>query len=145
MKTLIYKNINDDVELEFEENNLFSLDNFIEFINWILYTKYVIKDLQMPISSFSDLNKELLLERIKVIQGGNSSIRVDFIYKENKYLKNLVSVYCILNDLNVYTYSTSKNHRAEIKSLERAYCYDFMYFFGKHQKNKNKLFNRNSK
>ena len=45
-----------------------------------------------------------------------------------------MSVYCKVNNLDVYTYSTSINHRAEIKSLERAYCYDFMYFFGKYQK-----------
>lgn len=134
MNNLIYKTIDNKVELDYESNNLFDLEDFINFINWILYTKSATKELQMPISSCNDLNKELSLEKIKVSQDGKNSVRVDFIYKEDKYKENKVSIYCKVNNLDVYTYSTSINHRAEIKSLERAYCYDFMYFFGKHQK-----------
>lgn len=134
MNNLIYKTIDNKVELDYESNNLFDLEDFINFINWILYTKSATKELQMPISSCNDLNKELSLEKIKVSQDGKNSVRVDFIYKGDKYKENKVSIYCKVNNLDVYTYSTSINHRAEIKSLERAYCYDFMYFFGKYQK-----------
>lgn len=134
MKDSIYKNVTNNIELEFEYNNLFEVNNFIEFIDWLLNTKTATKDLQIPISSCNDLNKELLLEKIKVSQEEINSVRVDFIYKGDRYKENKVSVYCKINNLDVYTYSTSINHRAEIKSLERAYCYDFMYFFGKHQK-----------
>lgn len=134
MKDSIYKTITNNIELEFEYNNLFEVNNFIEFVDWLLNTKIATKDLQIPISSCNDFNKELLLEKIKVSLGEINSVRVDFIYKGDKHKENKVSVYCKVNNLDVYTYSTSINHRAEIKSLERAYCYDFMYFFGKYQK-----------
>lgn len=134
MKDSIYKNVTNNIELEFEYNNLFEVNTFVEFVNWLLNTKTATKDLQIPISICNDLNKELLLEKIKVSQDDKNSVRVDFIYKGNRHKDNKVSIYCKVNNLDVYTYSTSINHRAEIKSLERAYCYDFMYFFGKHQK-----------
>lgn len=128
-------NIINGVILTFEENNMFNYDNFCEFINWLLCKKIIDTKLHYPISQLECNKKGYELEKINVVKEDINSIRVDFKYKVGLQEKDRVaSVYCRLNDMEVYTFSISNHHSLEIRLLEQVYQYDFCKFFGYNQK-----------
>ena len=128
-------NIINGVILTFEENNVFNYDNFCEFINWLLCKKIIDTKLHYPISQLECNKKGYELEKIKVVRKDINSVRVDFKYKVGLQEKDrTASIYCRVNDMEIYNFSISDNHRLEIKFLEQAYQYDMCKFFGYNQK-----------
>lgn len=128
-------NIINGVILTFEENNVFNYDNFCEFINWLLCKKIIDTKLHYPISQLDCNKKGYELEEINVVKEDINSIRVDFKYKVGLQEKDrTASIYCRLNDMEVYTFSISNHHSLEIRLLEQAYQYDMCKFFGYNQK-----------
>jgi|GEM_PF-5453216 hypothetical protein len=124
-----------NVILMFEENNVFSYDNFYEFVDWLLCKNIIDPKLHYPISQLECNKKGYELEKIKVVKEDINSIRVDFKYKVGLQEKDrIASIYCRLNDMEVYNFSISNHHKLEIKLLEQAYQYDFCKFFGYNQK-----------
>lgn len=130
--------LENDVMLEFQENNVFKLEEFIEFTKFLNtpHTKNS-KYLDYSISYYSSLRKNLKLEKIRVVVDKyceNQEIRVDFKFKDTKKDTNLASVYCRLSRLGVYTFYPSTHHRVEFRILEQLYARDLANFFGFYQK-----------
>lgn len=124
-----------NVLINFEENNVFSYDNFYEFVDWLLCKKIMDTKLHYPISQLECNKKGYELEKINVVKEDINSVRVDFKYKVGLQEKDRVaSVYCRLNDMEVYNFSISNHHKLEIQLLEQAYQYDMCKFFGYNQK-----------
>ena len=128
-------NIINGVILTFEENNVFSYDNFYEFVDWLLCENIIDPKLHYPISQLNYNKKGYELEEINVVKEDINSIRVDFKYKVDLQEKDrIASIYCSLNDMEVYNFSVSNHHRLEIRFLEQTYQYDMCKFFGYKQK-----------
>lgn len=128
-------NIINGVILTFEENNVFSYDNFYNFVDWLLRENIIDSKLHYPISQLDCNKKGYELEEIKVVKEDTNSVRVDFKYKVGLQEKDrVVSIYCRLNDMGVYNFSISNHHRLEVRFLEQAYQYDMCKFFGYNQK-----------
>ena len=128
-------NIINGVILTFEENNVFSYDNFYDFVDWLLRENIIDPELHYPISQLNCNKKGYELEKINVVKEGINSIRVDFKYKVDlKEKDRTASIYCRLNDMEVYNFSISNHHKLEIQLLEQAYQYDMCKFFGYNQK-----------
>ena len=124
-----------NVILMFEENNVFSYDNFYEFVNWLLCENIIDPKLHYPISQLDCNKKGYELEGINVVKEDINSVRVDFKYKVGLQEKDrTASVYCRLNDMEVYNFIISNHHRLEIRLLEQTYQYDMCKFFGYNQK-----------
>lgn len=129
------ENIINGVILTFEENNVFSYDNFYNFVDWLLRENIIDSKLHYPISQLDCNKKGYELEEIKVVKEDTNSVRVDFKYKVGLQEKDrVVSIYCRLNDMGVYNFSISNHHRLEVRFLEQAYQYDMCKFFGYNQK-----------
>lgn len=129
------ENIIKGVILTFEENNVFSYDNFYNFVDWLLRENIIDSKLHYPISQLDCNKKGYELEEIKVVKEDTNSVRVDFKYKVGLQEKDrVVSIYCRLNDMGVYNFSISNHHRLEVRFLEQAYQYDMCKFFGYNQK-----------
>lgn len=123
-----------NVLINFEENNVFSYDNFYEFVDWLLRENIIDPKLHYPISQLNYNKKGYELEKINVVKEDINSIRVDFKYKVGLQEKDrTASIYCRLNAMEVYNFSIS-NHKLEIQLLEQAYQYDMCKFFGYKQK-----------
>lgn len=136
---MIKGNIMNGVILMFEENNVFSYDNFYEFVDWLLRENIIDPKLHYPISQLECNKKGYKLEEIKVVKEDINSVRVDFKYKVGLQEKDrTASIYCRVNDMEIYNFSISDHHRLEIKFLEQAYQYDMCKFFGYKQKIDNK-------
>ncbi|QBJ04098.1 hypothetical protein FNU3_34 [Fusobacterium phage vB_FnuS_FNU3] len=132
---MIKGNIMNGVILMLEENNVFSYDNFYEFVDWLLRENIIDPELHYPISQLNCNKKGYELEKISVTKENINSVRVDFKYKVGLQEKDrIASVYCRLNDMEVYNFIISNHHKLEIKLLEQAYQYDFCKFFGYNQK-----------
>ena len=132
---MIKGNIMNGVILMFEKNNVFSYDNFYEFVDWLLRENIIDPELHYPISQLNCNKKGYELEKISVTKENINSVRVDFKYKVGLQEKDrIASVYCRLNDMEVYNFSISNQHKLEIRLLEQAYQYDFCKFFGYNQK-----------
>lgn len=128
-------NIINGVILTFEENNVFNYDNFCEFINWLLCKKIIDTKLHYPISQLECNKKGYELEEIKVVKEDTNSVRVDFKYKVDLQEKDrTASIYCRLDNMEVYNFIISNHHRLEIRLLEQTYQYDMCKFFGYNQK-----------
>lgn len=128
-------NIINGVILTFEENNVFSYDNFYNFVDWLLRENIIDPKLHYPISQLNCNKKGYELEKIKVVKEDINSVRVDFKYKVDlKEKDRTASIYCRLNDMEVYNFNISNHHKLEIRLLEQAYQYDFCKFFGYKQK-----------
>lgn len=128
-------NIINGVILTFEENNVFSYDNFYDFVDWLLRENIIDPELHYPISQLNCNKKDYELEEINVVKEDINSIRVDFKYKVGLQDKNrIASIYCRLNDMEVYNFYISEHHKLEIRLLEQAYQYDMCKFFGYKQK-----------
>ena len=128
-------NIINGVILTFEENNVFSYDNFYDFVDWLLRENIIDPKLHYPISQLNCNKKGYELEEINVVKEDINSIRVDFKYKVDlKEKDRTASIYCRLNDMEVYNFNISDHHRLEIKFLEQVYQYDMCKFFGYKQK-----------
>ena len=128
-------NIINGVILTFEENNVFSYDNFYDFVDWLLRENIIDPELHYPISQLDCNKKGYELEKINVVKEDINSIRVDFKYKVGLQEKDrIASIYCSVNDMDVYNFSISNNHKLEVRLLEQAYQYDFCKFFGYNQK-----------
>lgn len=124
-----------NVILMFEENNIFSYDNFYEFVDWLLCENIIDPELHYPISQLNCNKKGYELEEIKVVKEDINSVRVDFKYKVGLQEKDrIASIYCRLNDMDVYNFNISNHHKLEVRFLEQAYQYDFCKFFGYKQK-----------
>lgn len=129
------ENIINGVILTFEENNVFSYDNFYNFVDWLLRENIIDSKLHYSISQLDCNKKGYELEEIKVVKEDTNSVRVDFKYKVGLQEKDrVVSIYCRLNDMGVYNFSISNHHRLEVRFLEQAYQYDMCKFFGYNQK-----------
>lgn len=129
------ENIINGVILTFEENNVFSYDNFYEFVDWLLRENIIDPKLHYPISQLSSNKKSYQLEEIKVVKEDTNSVRVDFKYKVGLQEKDrIASIYCRLNAMDVCNFSISNHHRLEVRFLEQAYQYDMCKFFGYNQK-----------
>ena len=132
---MVKGNIINGVILTFEENNVFSYDNFYDFVDWLLRKKIIDTKLHYPISQLECNKKGYELEKINVVKEDINSVRVDFKYKVGLQEKDrIASIYCRLNDMEVYNFSISNQHKLEIRLLEQAYQYDFCKFFGYNQK-----------
>lgn len=128
-------NIINGVILTFEKNNVFSYDNFYDFVDWLLRENIIDPELHYPISQLDCNKKGYELEKINVVKEDINSIRVDFKYKVGLQEKDrIASIYCSVNDMDVYNFSISNNHKLEVRLLEQAYQYDFCKFFGYNQK-----------
>ncbi len=124
-------NIINGVILTFEENNVFSYDNFYDFVDWLLRENIIDPELHYPISQLNCNKNGYELEKINVVKEDINSIRVDFKYKVDlKEKDRIASIYCKLNDMEVYNFNISNHHKLEIRLLEQAYQYDFCKFFG---------------
>ena len=77
-------NIINGVILTFKENNVFSYDNFYDFVYWLLCENIIDSKLHYPISQLECNKKGYELEEINVVKEDINSIRVDFkqIYKK---------------------------------------------------------------
>lgn len=132
---MIKGNIINNVLINFEENNVFSYDNFYEFVDWLLRENIIDPKLHYPISQLSCNKKGYQLGKINVINEDINSVRVDFKYKVGLQEKDrIASIYCRLNDMDVYNFNISNHHKLEVRFLEQAYQYDFCKFFGYNQK-----------
>lgn len=130
-KTVKYNN----VLIDFEENNVFSYTNFYDFVDWLLRENIIDPKLHYPISQLDCNKKGYELEEINVVKEDINSIRVDFKYKVGLQEKDrTASIYCRLNDMEVYNFSIADHHRLEIRLLEQVYQYDMCKFFGYKQK-----------
>lgn len=124
-----------NVLINFEENNVFSYDNFYEFVDWLLRENITDPKLHYPISQLNCNKKGYELEEIKVVKEDINFVRVDFKYKVGLQEKDrIASIYCRLNDMEVYNFIISNHHRLEIIFLEQTYQYDMSKFFGYNQK-----------
>lgn len=132
---MVKGNIINNVILMFDENNVFSYDNFYEFVDWLLRENIIDIKLHYPISQLNCNKKGYELEKISVTKEDINSVRVDFKYKVGLQEKDrIASIYCRINDMEVYNFSISNHHKLEIKLLEQAYQYDMCKFFGYNQK-----------
>lgn len=128
-------NIMKGVILMFEENNVFSYDNFYEFVDWLLRENIIDSKLHYPISQLDCNKKGYELEEIKVVNEDINSVRVDFKYKVGLQEKDrIASIYCRVNNMEVYEFNKSNHHKLEVRLLEQAYQYDMCKFFGYNQK-----------
>ena len=128
-------NIINGVILTFEENNVFSYDNFYNFVDWLLRENIIDPELHYPISQLNCNKKGYELEKINVVKEDINSVRVDFKYKVDlKEKDRIASIYCRLNDMEVYNFSVSNHHKLEVRLLEQSYQYDMCKFFGYKQK-----------
>lgn len=132
---MVKGNIINGVILTFEENNVFSYDNFYDFVDWLLRENIIDPELHYPISQLNCNKKGYELEKINVVKVDINSIRVDFKYKVGLQEKDrTASIYCRLNPMEVYSFSISDHHSLEIRLLEQTYQYDMCKFFGYKQK-----------